>query len=100
MQLITNKSSHCLITKSFFDAVLEELPSKVTPLNINLSSNCRFNNSIDPAFPLPNRERFLNTLPVFSVPLPLTYNYLSRKGFSYGIAKDAFDQLRQDREEY
>jgi len=28
------------------------------------------------------------------------YNYLSRKGFSYGIAKDAFEQLRQQQEEY
>ncbi len=28
------------------------------------------------------------------------YNYLSRKGFSYGIAKDAFEQLRLQQEEY
>ena len=28
------------------------------------------------------------------------YNYLSRKGFSYGIAKEAFEQLRQQQEEY
>ena len=28
------------------------------------------------------------------------YNYLSRKGFSYGIAKDAFEQLKQEQEEY
>lgn len=28
------------------------------------------------------------------------YNYLSRKGFSYGIAKDAFEQLRQEQEDY
>ena len=28
------------------------------------------------------------------------YNYLSRKGFSYGIAKDAFELLRQQQEEY
>ena len=28
------------------------------------------------------------------------YNYLSRKGFSYGVAKEAFEQLRQEQEEY
>jgi len=28
------------------------------------------------------------------------YYYLSRKGFSYGIAKDAFDRLKQHQEEY
>jgi regulatory protein len=28
------------------------------------------------------------------------YNYLSRKGFSYGTARDAFDRLKQHQEEY
>ncbi len=28
------------------------------------------------------------------------YYYLSRKGFSYGIARDAFDRLKQNQEEY